>query len=109
MEDLAEVFARDGVVCVRQLIDRTWVERLRDQVEKALENAREGSDRAARANKAGRFVAEASLWLRYPVFREFAFESPLGRVAAEILRTSEVRLFNDSMFVKEPGTDVRSP
>jgi len=109
MENLADVFDRDGVVCVRQLVDRSWVGRLRDQVERALENARAGSDRAARANKGGRFVAESSLWLRYPVFREFAFESALSRVAAEILRTSEVRLFNDSMFVKEPGTDVRSP
>jgi ectoine hydroxylase-related dioxygenase (phytanoyl-CoA dioxygenase family) len=109
MEDLAEAFDRDGVVCVRQLIDRDWVDRLREQVETALQNARESSDRAVRANKAGKFVAEASLWLRYPVFREFAFESPLSEVAAEILRTSQVRLFNDSIFVKEPGTDVRSP
>jgi ectoine hydroxylase-related dioxygenase (phytanoyl-CoA dioxygenase family) len=109
MEDLAEVFDRDGVVCVRQLIDPAWVERLRDQIEETLANVRADSDRAARANKSGKFVAESSLWLRYPVFREFAFESPLSHVAAEILRTSEVRLFNDSIFVKEPGTDVRSP
>jgi ectoine hydroxylase-related dioxygenase (phytanoyl-CoA dioxygenase family) len=106
--DLATTFDRDGVVCVRNLISAEWVERLREAVEIVIAEARDGADRAASAGKEGRFIAQSSLWLRYPVFREFIFSSDLGELGARMLRSNEVRLFNDSTFVKEPGTDVRS-
>ena len=108
-EDLAATFDHDGVVCVRDLISPKWVDRLRDALEIALAHTKEGSDRAAASGKSGSFVAESALWQRYPVLRDFAFESPLAEIAGAILRSDTVRFFNDSIFVKEPGTDVPSP
>lgn len=42
-------------------------------------------------------------------FLEFAFESPSWQIAKTLMRSSEVRLFADPLFVKEPGTATPTP
>lgn len=108
--ELADTFDRDGIVCVRNVVTADWVERLRDVIDFAISNdAVEGSDKAAKAGKRGKFVGQGALFLRFPVVRQFVFDSPLAEIAAHITRSSAVRIFDDGFFVKEPNTEVRTP
>ncbi len=52
----------------------------------------------------GRFVAGTDHWRHDPVFRDFATRSPLGALAAGLLRSKTAYLYEDSLLVKEPGT-----
>ena len=108
-EDLAATFDRDGVVCVRQLIASEWIERLREAVEGSLQTDEIKADVGARVGKPGMFVGGGQLWPRHPRLKSFFYESPLAEVAATIMRSSKVQFYNDGMFVKEPGADVRTP
>jgi len=49
-------------------------------------------------------VAGGDHWRHDDTFRAFALDSPLGGIAAELLGSRRVRLWEDSVLVKEPGS-----
>ncbi len=107
-----ETFRRDGVVCVRGLIDQAWITLLRNAVEAVLAlgdqnlNAR---NIAAESGKSGRFHNESSLWANHPGFMHFIKHSSLAGIAAQLVGSESVWLYNDHLLVKEPGTDAPTP
>jgi len=56
----------------------------------------------------GHFKAGTDHWLLQQEFRDFALRSPLPEIVASILRSDEVRLYEDSVLVKEPGTQEKT-
>lgn len=107
-----ETYRKDGVVCLRGLLDAEWIEHLRRGVEVALEHADRSPNArniAAEAGKAGRFHNEQSLWRTHDGFMQFIQDSPIAEVAARLSGSQGVRLYNDHLLVKEPGTDAPTP
>lgn len=127
-EDEVETFWRDGVVCLRQILPTTWLEAMAPPVEDALRGAttadlsQMGDDLAAHGDAAGtvdaevaaaaprrgRFRAGTDHWLDLDAFADFAVRSPLGPIVAALLRSAHVWLYEDSVLVKEPGTQERT-
>ena len=103
-DDIVGRFDTDGVVCLRRLIDRRWLEIVGKAIEEDIaapgpyfhgyEVAGEGS-----------FHGNLRVWETHDGFRRYCFESPLPRVAQDLMRTSRVNLFYDQLFVKDAGTD----
>lgn len=108
-EDIT-TFRRDGVVCLRNLIEPSWIEKLRDGVETAVQTRGPRSrDIAAEGGKAGRFHNEDFLWRSYPVFEDFIRKSRISDAAAALTGSDAIRLYNDHLLVKEPSTDAPTP
>jgi ectoine hydroxylase-related dioxygenase (phytanoyl-CoA dioxygenase family) len=123
--DETETFWADGVVCLRGVLPAGWLARLEVAVEEVLASG-DGTDlsamaaqiaagggtvlrdAAAGARPRGRFFAGIDHWRRHATFRELALESPLPAVAAALLRSREVALYEDSVLVKEPGALERT-
>jgi ectoine hydroxylase-related dioxygenase (phytanoyl-CoA dioxygenase family) len=104
--DDAAAFTRDGAVCVRSVVTRDWVGRLREAAEWALENPvgmefGEGSG--------ARYYAELFPWRRIETFKRFALSSGIADVARHVTRSYSVRLFYDYLLVKEPGGSPATP
>ena len=59
---------------------------------------------AASPRERGRFRSGVDHWRHLPAFRSFACDSPLPAIAAALLRSRKVNLYEDSVLVKEPGT-----
>jgi ectoine hydroxylase-related dioxygenase (phytanoyl-CoA dioxygenase family) len=116
-------FERDGVVCLRGVLDREWLARLADAVERELTGTRSAdlsamargieagggeivaaSESGAFGEVSGRFVAGTDHWRQDATFRAFAIESPLPALAAGLMRSTCAYLYEDSLLVKEPGT-----
>jgi ectoine hydroxylase-related dioxygenase (phytanoyl-CoA dioxygenase family) len=126
-DDEVDAFWRDGVVCLRGVMPGVWLERMEPAVEQALAHtsttdlsemgvglAAAGAtilvDEGSRpvGGPRGRFRAGTDHWRDLPDFRAFAVESPLGAIVATLLRSRTVRLYEDSVLVKEPGTPERT-
>jgi ectoine hydroxylase-related dioxygenase (phytanoyl-CoA dioxygenase family) len=127
-DDEIETFWRDGVVCLRQVMPHEWLAAMVEPVEEALRHpsmtdlSEMGTGLAEAtgatllreavpsrpADRTGHFRAGTDHWTTIPAFREFALESPLGAIAAALLRSDTVRLYEDSVLVKEPGTPERT-
>ena len=126
--DEIDTFWRDGVVCLRGIIPIELIESMEAPVEAALEDpatadlsamadlleAGAGATRmvddavASSGVPRGRFRAGTDHWLVREEFASFALRSPLPEIVAALLGSSEVRLYEDSILVKEPGTQERT-
>jgi ectoine hydroxylase-related dioxygenase (phytanoyl-CoA dioxygenase family) len=125
-DDDVTAFWRDGVVCLRQIMPRAWLERMAAPIEEALAHptmtdlsamgdglASTGATllvdaaTAARPTR-GHFRAGTDHYVDLPAFRAFALSSPLGEIAARLLRSNQVQLYEDSVLVKDPGTAERT-
>lgn len=137
-DDEMATFRREGVVCLRGVVDRAWLEWLETPVEDLMKADSGGVDLAAVASALrdgaslpmfGGKVAAADLledevinplaskpkffslthvYPKCPEIKRFATESPLPEIAATLLRASILNLFVDQVFVKEPGTSTRT-
>ncbi len=126
-DDEVADFRRDGVVCLRAIIDVDWLVAMEAPVEAALGSSatadlsamgdalgaagapltRDESTAAPGAPR-GQFRAGTDHWREQDEFRRFACDSPLGAIVAALLGATTVRLYEDSVLVKEPGTADRT-
>jgi ectoine hydroxylase-related dioxygenase (phytanoyl-CoA dioxygenase family) len=125
-DEEVEAFWRDGVVCLRGILPLDVVAAMAEPVERALAHqatdlsemgdalAAAGAEAAvddavtASGTGRGRFRAGTDHWVDDADFRDFALRSPLGELVATLLRSERVRLYEDSVLVKEPGTRERT-
>lgn len=105
-----ETFWRDGVVVLRGILPADWLGALAPAIERTITDGGtadlgslvEGSSGAGPAAPA--FVAGVDHWRHDEMFRSFALDSPLGPIAAQLLGGATVRLWEDSVLVKEAGS-----
>jgi ectoine hydroxylase-related dioxygenase (phytanoyl-CoA dioxygenase family) len=97
-------FRRNGVACLRGAVDRAWLPRLTQAADQNLANpGRWAFDLKSKESK-GRFYNDRMLFRSIPFFREYVFESGVAGLAAQAMAASEIRIFFDQLFVKEPET-----
>ena len=104
-EDIAR-YETDGAICLRGVIQDEWIERLRDATERLIAD---GGQDMSKKGESGRFVGDLHVWRKDETFRAFALEGPTAAIAKALMRSNEVRLFSDQLFVKEPGTSSLTP
>lgn len=123
-----EAFWRDGVVCLRDILPVDEVMAMAAPID-AMLAADEAADLSAMADALeagagatrladtavgsdgtprGRFLAGTDHWCEHPEFERFATESALPSIVAQLLRSDHVWLYEDSVLVKEPGTQERT-
>lgn len=133
-EDEIETFWRDGVVCLRGVIDPEWLESLTAPIDRLLASGQAldlfeavrasrrdgdtadsaGEDRFLQDAMAGGASDEARFGHVLDSSRadealgRFALESMLPEIAARVLRADHVCYYNDQLLVKEPGTPTRT-
>lgn len=127
-DDEVAAFWRDGVVCLRGVLPAEWLAHMAEPVEASLAThavtdlsafgddlaAHAGAERlvddtvAAKAIPRGHFLAGTDHWREQPEFLDFAVHSPLGPIVARLLGSEHVWFYEDSVLVKEPGTQERT-
>jgi ectoine hydroxylase-related dioxygenase (phytanoyl-CoA dioxygenase family) len=107
--DLVETYARDGVVCLRGLLDAEWVARALAGLERQNHDPGPLSQVFTARNGTGAFLSHLHGWRRDADIRALALESPLPAAVAALMGTAALRLFYDQSFTKEPGADAPTP
>ena len=107
LDDLADEFARDGGVVVRELVDRTLLARVTDAVEANLASPSSLAMVASGDDDPGQFVEDFCNWERFPAYVELA--RAVAPVAAALMGSATVRLYHDHLLVKQPRTAQRTP
>jgi len=102
-----EAFWRDGVVVLRGILPLSWLEALEEPLERTLGNGEAvdmGPMDATAAPDAPSFKGGIDHWRHDATFEAFATASPLAEIAAALLRSENVWLWEDSVLVKEAGS-----
>ncbi|OWY60821.1 hypothetical protein B7486_67115, partial [cyanobacterium TDX16] len=105
--DAASGFWRDGACVVRGAVGAEDVAR----AQAAVDSLGEGDELAdlsalAGSDEAPRFRAGVDHWRSHPAFLSLATEGCLPAVAAAVLGSERVWLYEDSVLVKEAGSSV---
>jgi hypothetical protein len=93
-------YARDGVVCLREVFDPEWLKSMEGPARSLLIDKK---DYGLLPNNPGRYMAR-----RIPEFRRFVFESPVGEAAAKALGSTTARFFFDEIFAKKPQSEEKT-
>ncbi len=108
-DDLMESYDRDGVVIVRNLFASHWVESLSRGVDQAVDAPGPMSRYYADGRDQDWYFYDTLNWARIDAFRRFAFESDAAALAGRLMGCDEVRLLNDIIFYRGPGTQLQTP
>ncbi|WP_088286284.1 phytanoyl-CoA dioxygenase family protein [Ideonella sp. A 288] len=107
-DDVAD-YARDGAVCLRQLLSPAEVARLREGIDANLAAPSPRAIVASRPDDPGFFIEDFCCWADNPAYRDVIFGSALAEAAAALMGSTTVRLYHDHMLTKEPGTRQATP
>jgi len=108
-EGVAAAFARDGVVCVRSVLDTAEVAVAADAIEAVLASPGPLAQVASRPDDRGAFTEDFCRWLEIPGIEQLARHSRVPAVATALMGTPQVRFYHDHVLVKEGGTRQRTP
>lgn len=93
-------YVRDGVVCLRQVCSRDWIDLL---LPIAMRLAAGQEDFGLLPSYPGRYMAR-----RIPEFRKLAFASPLAEAVSLVVGSTEARFFFDEIFAKAPQSSEKT-
>lgn len=107
--EMIESYARDGVVCVRGVLDPEQIQQAIRGIHQVLDKPSQLAQVASGADDPGRFTEDFRRWPDISDIAELAQRSRVPEIAAGLMATPEVRLYHDHVLVKEGGTRQRTP
>lgn len=102
-------FQKEGVVCVRGILNPDEIARLKAGIDYNLANLSPRAKVASRADDPGLFVEDFCNWSSIPEYRDVIFNTPLAEAAALLTQSQQIRLYHDHMLTKESGTKSPTP
>lgn len=95
----------DGVVCIRQAINRVWLDVIEEGIEQALGGSSTNVDIVKRDGDKGSFSFSSGAWPKVEPFKRFIFESPMADIAWALFDSKQLTLFYDFLLIKQPHSD----
>ena len=102
--DLAQAWLDDGFVLIRGVFPEEMINLLRLGTKKAMEDPGPTAKEYAEEGK-GRFFTDHHMRKRIPEFNDFLSNSSVKDIAAGLMNTKKLNLFDEHLLVKEPGTE----
>jgi hypothetical protein len=99
-DDDRATYARDGVVCLRQLLHRDWIDLLAPVARRLVIDK---EDFGLLPNCPGRYMSRT-----IPEFRKLIFGSALAEAFAKTVGSTTARFFFDEIFAKAPRSDEKT-
>ena len=99
-------YARDGVVCLRQMFDGDWIRALQEGAAQVISHP---DAWGFTGPSHGPMTSVSYLWRRPGIFREFALHSPVGELIGEVIGAETIQLFHDHLFHKPPRSPKQMP
>ena len=106
---IVDSFRDDGAVVLRGVVSAHWLAALAEGVEFNRANPSEWSHWYTDADEAVGFWSDYVTWPRVEQYRRVVFDSGLADLAADLMRSEQVRFFHEHVLVKEPGASERTP
>lgn len=97
-----DTYRRDGVVQLRRMFDRQWIERLTRGVDRLLEDPEKYG--VPGPSHGPSMASVCFMWRQPGVFRDFALKSPVGEIVGRVIGSKTIRIYHDHLFHKPPGS-----
>src|SRR5258707_5382529 len=101
LTELADAFGRDGVVCVRQVLDAAELVDAAAAIEGVLANPSPLAQVASGPDDPGAFTEDFCRWQQVPAIERLARHSPVPPIAAALLGTEKGTFYHDNVLVTQ--------
>jgi ectoine hydroxylase-related dioxygenase (phytanoyl-CoA dioxygenase family) len=106
-EDQKAFFRREGYIKLKNVLPADMLEYYGEAITRhVLEQTKNIAPLDKRGTYGKAFLQVSNIWVSNPVAKEFAFNKRLGRIAAELMGCSGVRMYHDQALYKEPGGGI---
>jgi ectoine hydroxylase-related dioxygenase (phytanoyl-CoA dioxygenase family) len=103
-EAAVTAFQRDGVVCLRQVFSRDWLDVIEAGILQAQQGQFDSQDTFAHDGDTGRFSYQQGAWRTVEQYRQLIIQSPAADVVWPFLKPGPLIFFYENLLVKEPGS-----
>merc|ERR1719264_1784736 len=108
-EEQINQFHEDGAILVKNAFSPKWVDTVRDGIEKNLKDPSKYSEKLALKAGQGHYFNDYCNWKRIQEFRDYAFKSSAGKLAASMMQSRYAVFYHEHVLNKEPGTEKETP
>ena len=101
-------YKEDGAILLKRVfID--WVETLETGIEKLIKNPSPRERSYLPEDGTAKFFQDLCNWNRIGEFKDFIFNSDIGKISSSLMNSQFTRFFHDHVLVKEPGSSLATP
>ena len=86
-----------------------WVETLETGIEKLIKNPSPRERSYLPEDGTAKFFQDLCNWNRIDEFKDFIFNSDIGKISSALMNSQFTRFFHDHVLVKEPGSSLATP
>ena len=102
-----DFYAENGYIKLKHVLPPELLQHYRNAIHtRVSELSRDALPLEQRDTYGKAFLQIMNLWTESPTIREFVFGKRLGRIAAELMQCSGVRIYHDQALYKEPGGGI---
>ena len=109
INSIIQDYKKNGVVVLRNIISKKWINTLKIGVKKNFENPSKYKCVYEKNNKKEIFYDDYCNWNKIEEYKEFIFDSNISKIAKELMQSDKVNLFHEHVLVKEIGSKKRTP
>ena len=103
------IYHRDGVVLLRGMFDKDWIELLNKGLNVNCESPTERSRIWDKDDAGHTMFYDTLAWREIEEYKKFIFKSPAAKICGQLMKTKAVHYFFDAVFVRSPGTKFETP
>ena len=104
-----DTYHRDGVVPLRGMFDKDWIELLNKGLNVNCESPTERSRIWDKDDAGHTMFYDTLAWREIEEYKKFIFDSPAAQICGQLMKTKAVHYFFDAVFVRSPGTKFETP
>ena len=104
-----ETYHRDGVLLLPGMFDKDWIELLNKGLDANIETPTRRSRIWYKDTSGRSMFYDHTAWQGIEEYRKFIFNSPAAQICGQLMRSTTINFFFDSVFVRSTGTQFETP
>ena len=104
-----DTYHRDGVLLLKGLFDKDWIELLNKGLDLNCKSPTERSRIWDKDDEGHTMFYDTLAWREIEEYKKFIFDSPAAQICGQLMKVKTVNYFFDAVFVRSPGTKFETP
>ena len=102
-------FNKDGAIFIKGKFDVKWIEKLKKGIERDINNRSPRFKSHTLEKGVPAYLEDYWTWDLVPEFKDFVFNSPYAKIAAELMSAKKINLVMDNWFLRQGGSKSSTP
>ena len=102
-------FNKDGAIFIKGKFDVRWIEKLKKGIERDIKNPSPRFKSHTLEKGVPAYLEDYWTWDLVPEFKDFVFNSPYAKIAAELMSAKKINLVMDNWFLRQGGSKSSTP